>query len=174
MKCKNTIRLVVRMHAWRVSDLPLLGMSIISVNKEEGIVMTLTIYHDGQYWVGIVEVVEKGKLKAFRHVFGTEPKEEDILLFIHGRLSRLLDESSQPGVGVAAKKRGPINPKRLQRLAAKEMKKGISTKAQEAMKEALEHKKVQARIENRIERDRLQQLKYEKKKQKAKARHRGK
>lgn len=75
--------------------------------------MTLTIYHDGQYWVGIVEVVEKGKLKAFRHVFGTEPKEEDIVLFIHGRLSRLLDESSQPGVGVAAKKR--LNTKKYKR-----------------------------------------------------------
>ncbi|MGZ0879268.1 DUF2992 family protein [Priestia megaterium] len=29
-----------------------------------GIVKSLTIYHDGQFWIGIIEVVENGKLRA--------------------------------------------------------------------------------------------------------------
>jgi len=36
--------------------------------------MKLTIYHDGQFWVGVVEVERDGKLKAWRRVFGSEPK----------------------------------------------------------------------------------------------------
>jgi hypothetical protein len=43
-----------------------------------GIQMKLTIYHDGQYWVGVVEEQDQGKLKAARYIFGTEPKDEEI------------------------------------------------------------------------------------------------
>lgn len=30
--------------------------------------MKLTVYYDGQFWVGVVEVVNNGKLRAFRHL----------------------------------------------------------------------------------------------------------
>ena len=40
---------------------------------------TLTVCHDGQFWVGIVEHVEEGRLGVTRIVFGAEPSEGEIL-----------------------------------------------------------------------------------------------
>ena len=104
--------------------------------------MSLTIYHDGQFWVGIIEVVEDGKFKAFRYVFGAEPKDTEILDFIHHKLLNLINQSIHSGLDVKIKSNKKINPKRLQRQVAKEINKvGISTKAQEAMKQEYEEKK---------------------------------
>ncbi|MGO5316600.1 DUF2992 family protein [Paraeggerthella sp. LCP19S3_G8] len=33
---------------------------------------TLTLYHDGRFWAGIVEWIKDGRLQAARIVFGTE------------------------------------------------------------------------------------------------------
>ena len=35
---------------------------------------TLTLYHDGQFWIGLVEHVEDRKLGVARIVFGAEPR----------------------------------------------------------------------------------------------------
>lgn len=40
---------------------------------------TLTVYHDGQFWVGVVEHVENGMLSVARLVFGAEPSNEEVL-----------------------------------------------------------------------------------------------
>ena len=40
---------------------------------------TLTVYHDGQFWVGLAEHVEGGRYGAARIVFGAEPSDEEIL-----------------------------------------------------------------------------------------------
>ena len=36
---------------------------------------TLTVYHDGQFWVGLAEHVEDGRYGAARIVFGAEPSD---------------------------------------------------------------------------------------------------
>ena len=36
---------------------------------------TLTLYHDGQFWVALVEHVEGGQLSVARIVFGAEPSD---------------------------------------------------------------------------------------------------
>lgn len=43
---------------------------------------TLTVYFDGQFWVGMAELVEKGQLRACRIVFGAEPSNEEVLDFV--------------------------------------------------------------------------------------------
>ena len=43
---------------------------------------TLTVYHDGQFWVGLAEHVEGGRYGAARIVFGAEPSDEEILRFV--------------------------------------------------------------------------------------------
>lgn len=43
---------------------------------------TLTLYHDGQFWVGIIERVEDDNLGVARIVFGAEPSDEEILQFV--------------------------------------------------------------------------------------------
>lgn len=137
--------------------------------------MSLTIYHDGQFWVGIIEVVEDGKLRAFRYVFGTEPKDTEILDFIYYKLLKIINQSVHSGIDVEGKPDKKINPKRLQRQVAKQINKvGVSTKAQEAMKQEYEEKKKSKKKRAKQYREELKDQKYLMKKQKAKAKHKGK
>ena len=137
--------------------------------------MSLTIYHDGQFWVGIIEVVEDGKLKAFRYVFGAEPKDTEILDFIYYKLLNIINQSVHSGLDVKGKANKRINPKRLQRQVAKQINKvGVSTKAQEAMKQEYEEKKKRKKKRAKQYREELENQKYLMKKQKAKSKHKGK
>ncbi|MBX9970736.1 YjdF family protein [Priestia aryabhattai] len=137
--------------------------------------MSLTIYHDDQFWVGIIEVVEDGKLRAFRYVFGAEPKDTEILDFIYYKILNIINQSVHSGLDVKGKSNKKINPKRLQRQVAKEINKlGISTKAQEAMKQEYEEKKKSKKKRAKQYREELKEQKYLMKKQKAKAKHKGK
>ena len=137
--------------------------------------MSLTIYHDGQFWVGIIEVVEDGKLRAFRYVFGTEPKDTEILDFIYYKLLNIINQLVHSGLDVKGKSDKKINPKRLQRQVAKQINKvGVSTKAQEAMKQEYEEKKKSKKKRAKQYREELKDQKYLMKKQKAKAKHKGK
>src|SRR5690348_8233299 len=137
--------------------------------------MSLTIYHDAQFWVGIIEVVEDGKLRAFRYVFGAEPKDKEILDFIYYRLLDIINQSVHSGLDVRRKSDKKINPKRLQRQVAKERNKvGVSTKAEEAIKQEYEEKKKSKKKRAKQYREELKEQKYIMKKQKAKSNHKGK
>ena len=50
---------------------------------------TLTVYHDGQFWVGLAEHVEGGRYGAARIVFGAEPSDEEILRFVASEWEKL-------------------------------------------------------------------------------------
>ncbi|OUO87559.1 hypothetical protein B5F40_13565 [Gordonibacter sp. An230] len=51
---------------------------------------TLTVYHDGQFWVGICERAEGGRYEACRIVFGAaEPTDPEILAFVCERWAKL-------------------------------------------------------------------------------------
>ena len=51
---------------------------------------TLTVLHDGQFWVGICEHVEEGRYGACRIVFGaTEPTDTEIQEFVLRRWAGL-------------------------------------------------------------------------------------
>ena len=50
---------------------------------------TLTVYHDGQFWVGLAEHVEDGRYGAARIVFGEEPSNEEILRFVASKWAKL-------------------------------------------------------------------------------------
>lgn len=50
---------------------------------------TLTVYHDGQFWVGVVEHVENDMLKVERVVFGAEPSNEEVYTWVLERWSSL-------------------------------------------------------------------------------------
>ena len=88
---------------------------------------TLTVYHDGQFWVGVVEHVENDMLKVERVVFGAEPSNEEVYTWVLERWSslRLSAEAEPVGPRVG---RLPGNPKRRAREAAKAMhQRGPST-----------------------------------------------
>ena len=57
---------------------------------------TLTVYHDGQFWVGLAERVEDGKYGVARLVFGAEPSNEEILQFVVGKWEKLAFFGDKP------------------------------------------------------------------------------
>ena len=98
--------------------------------RREGASITFTVYFDGQFWVGIVERLEEGRLSAARVVFGAEPSDEEVFQFVLDRWGTL---RFSPEVE-AERRREPGNPKRRQREAAKAAAKAApSTKAQQAI-----------------------------------------
>ncbi|WP_334073070.1 MULTISPECIES: YjdF family protein [Paenibacillus] len=138
--------------------------------------MKLTVYFEGQFWVGVVEETIGGQLKAYRHIFGSEPKDPEIFQFVIQELSRVADVLSRSrGVeGELDTGARRVNPKRLARLAARELnRRGISTFAQEALKEELLLRKKERKSLGRDERERQQAYKREQKVLKAKQKHRG-
>lgn len=91
---------------------------------------TLTVYHDGQFWVGVVEHVEDGMLSVARMVFGAEPSNEEVYTWVLERWSSLRLSAEAEPVGPRAG-RLPGNPKRRAREAAKAMhQRGPSTASQ--------------------------------------------
>ena len=90
---------------------------------------TLTVYHNGQFWVGLAEHVEGGKYGVARIVFGAEPSDEEILRFVTSEWEKLsffgdkATETSKPAK----------NPKRRAREAAKALRQlAMSTRGSNA------------------------------------------
>lgn len=132
---------------------------------------TLTVYHDGQFWVGMFERVEDGKLSVCRVVFGAEPSNEEVQELICERWGEL--RFTRP---VAHKEiqRQASNPKRRQREAAKAMRsRGPSTKAQQALSEERETAAQQREADARERRECEKQRRFEQRQQKRREKHRG-
>ncbi|MGW8958801.1 YjdF family protein [Paenibacillus sp. NPDC055715] len=135
--------------------------------------MKLTVYHDGQYWVGVVEEQDQGKLKAARYIFGKEPQDEEILHFIREEMWMLVSGLSQE-VAVKLSETKKVNPKRLARQAAYELRrKGVSSYAQEALKLEYEKRKLEKRAYSKQQREAIKAQVRELKEKKAKEKHRG-
>jgi hypothetical protein len=135
--------------------------------------ITLTVFFEDPFWVGVVELRDGEALQAARHVFGAEPAPPEVLEFVLRDLGRLLD---QPSVAVAATPAPPrlASPKRAAREAARQMaQRGIPTQAHEALRLELEQRKVERRQRGKAQREAEAAYKREIKVQKAKAKHRG-
>ena len=98
----------------------------------------LTVYHDGQFWVGLYERDDEGQLSFARVVFGSEPSLPEIEELVAGddwRHLRFLPagETTERPPALAS------NPKRRQREAARAARASApSTRSQDAMKAAIE------------------------------------
>ncbi|MDO7908639.1 YjdF family protein [Paenibacillus sp. JX-17] len=137
--------------------------------------MKLTVYHDGQYWVGIVEIEDQGRLRAGRFLFGSEPRDQEILDFIAFRLGEVMDNMSEHVDSAGSEMHRRINPKRLARQVARELEQmGITSLAQEALKLEYAHRKKEKQTTFREQREAYKERKRELRLQKAKAKHRGK
>jgi hypothetical protein len=136
--------------------------------------MRLTVYFDGRFWIGVLEEQEWGG-PPVRHVFGAEPGDKEILLFVRGLMpSSELPSDDLPDCPPAAVPRAPKNPKRLIREAARAMKKtGGSTKAREALSLMREESKKKAGRRNKLKEKTEKERKREIAKIKARKRHQG-
>lgn len=131
---------------------------------------TLTVFFDGQFWVGVFENVTGEKMSVCKVTFGAEPKNSEIYDFVMGQYSRL---KFSPEVTVTVGKVSK-NPKRLQREAGKQMQTvGIGTKSQQALKLQQESMKTHRRDVRRENREKEKQYQFELRQQKKKAKHKG-
>lgn len=131
----------------------------------------LTVYFDGQFWVGVVEKYLSDGFTAAKTIFGTEPSDAELFQFIKRDFSNLQFFPPSPGKITEVKK---INPKRLQRLISAELgQSGTSTKAQDAIRIQTEMKKTERKEESKKRRDEKRERNYELKQEKKKKKHRG-
>lgn len=99
-----------------------------------------TVYYDGQFWVGLAERSDEGRLSLARVVFGPEPTLPELAEMVAGPAWRHL--RFLPAGEVEAPPSPAANPKRRQREAAREARESApSTRSQEAMKAAIEELK---------------------------------
>lgn len=139
--------------------------------RKVSISTTFTVYHDGRFWVGVVERAEGGQLSAARVVFGAEPSDEEIFQFVLKRWGSL---RFSPCVSCSQRER-VRNPKRRQREVAREAAAAApSTKSQQAIAQMREQGKFEAkrrRAKARREADAAKfALKVEKRRQKRRGR----
>lgn len=101
---------------------------------ETGVWAKLSVFHDGQFWVGVFERVEAGRLTACRVAFGAEPSCEELFEFVVKRYEAL-DFSTE--IETCGMTKPPRNPKRREREARKEAARSCraSTRTQAAFAE---------------------------------------
>ena len=130
----------------------------------------LTVYHDGQFWVGLAERVEDGRYGAARIVFGAEPSDEEILRFVASKWDKLAFFGDEPAETSEPAK----NPKRRAREASKALKQpAMGTKAQQALasqRETMKRESARARRQRHVEKA---EARFERRKLKRKQKHRG-
>ena len=130
----------------------------------------LTVYHDGQFWVGMAEHVEDGRYGVARIVFGAEPSDEEILQFVVGKWAVLSFFGDEPTEASKPAK----NPKRRAREASRALKQpAMGTKAQQTLasqRDAMKRESVRARSQHRADEA---EARFEQRKLKRKQKHRG-
>lgn len=131
---------------------------------------TLTVYHGGRFWVGLVEHVEDGKMGVARIVFGAEPSDEEVLQFVARRWGKLAFlGSEEPDESRLAR-----NPKRRQREAAKALARpAVGTKAQRALSGQREAAKQSVARERSRRRAEEAEARFAQRQEKRRQKHRG-
>ena len=98
---------------------------------------TLTVFHDDQFWVGVVERNENGRLAVSKNPFGAEPSNEKVHRFVVEKWQDL--DFSEP-IADSELPKETVNPKRRMREASKAVRRcGVSTKAQQALSQEREN-----------------------------------
>ena len=136
---------------------------------------TLTVLHDGQFWVGICEHAEAGRYGACRVVFGAvEPTDTEILAFVCARWATLPFDLAADPEAMRSAALEHANPKRRQREARKQLERaGVGTKAQQAMSAGYEARKAERKAESREARQDEAERRFAMKQRKRKEKRRG-
>ena len=130
----------------------------------------LTVLFEAPFWVGIFERIEGNTLSVCKITFGAEPKDYDVLSYVLKNYARL---RFSPAVA-AAFRQDAANPKRMQREIRRSSSGcGVGTKAQQALQLQREEQKLERKTRTREQRDAEKQLKFDRRQQKRKEKHRG-
>lgn len=135
------------------------------------IVSKFTVFFEEPFWVGLYEREEDSQYEVCKITFGPEPKDYMIYEFM---LKNQVNMRFSPGVEVCRTDKKRINPKRMQREIKKQVSNiGIGTKAQQALKFQHEQMKTEKKVRNKEKREAEKERLFELKQQKRKEKHRG-
>ena len=132
--------------------------------------LTLTVYFDDPFWVGVFERMEDGRLSVCKVTFGAEPKDYKVWTFV---LEHYHELKFSPAVEAETRQTAD-NPKRRQREAGKQMERsGIGTKSQQALQMQLEQNKQERRVKSREQKQAEAEHQFALKQQKKREKHKG-
>jgi hypothetical protein len=95
---------------------------------------TFSIFHDGQFWVGVLELDDGTEVRSARYVFGPEPTDPELLVFAASDYLALAERADAAAPVPAGRPRRRPNPKRVARDAARaQARPRASTRAQESL-----------------------------------------
>ncbi|MDP4117332.1 MAG: YjdF family protein [Bacteroidota bacterium] len=135
--------------------------------------MHLTIFFNGQFWVGLIEKHIDDHLFSAIHTFGDEPKDGTILHFVNFTLQTLIENQTESVIEEQNlfKKLNPKRVKKLAKLAASQSP--VSTKSQEALRLQMEKDKKDKKKLSKEEKVKMLEVKRLKAVEKAKQKHLG-
>lgn len=117
----------------------------VVATSPSGITVSLSVYFDDPFWVGVLEIAEDGELRATRFVLGAEPTDPELYEFLMRHGVALLERAeASPAVTSDGRAERKVNPKRAAKLAARAAARVSrrGTASQEALRLELErHKK---------------------------------
>ena len=132
--------------------------------------LSLTVYFEAPFWVGVVQRHCRGKLTAAKTTFGAEPSDQEVWQWVLGRWHTL---RFSPAVKAPIPWR-PASPKRAQRQAAQTLAQhGVGTKAQQALAAQRGQNKEKRQKEQKQRRQALAEQKFLRRRQKHLEKHRG-
>lgn len=135
------------------------------------VTVKLTVFFDEPFWVGVFESSDGDKLKVAKVTFGSEPKDGEVYDWLLKNYNRLQFSQPVDDEKIPEKR---INPKRMQRDIHRQMtEKSIGTKAQQALKEEQENKKIIRKVFNKEKTEAEKQQQFELRQEKKKQKHRG-
>ncbi|MFF0572839.1 YjdF family protein [Streptosporangium saharense] len=125
--------------------------------------ISLSVYYEGPFWVGVLEMVEGDELRVTRFVLGSEPTDPELYEFLMRHGSALLAQAAGSRAVPAGERVERANPKRAAKLAARQAARisTRSTASQEAMRVELESRKREAATDRRERKRELAEYKRE-------------
>ncbi|MFA0814654.1 MAG: YjdF family protein [Anaerofustis sp.] len=131
----------------------------------------LTVFFEDPFWVGIIEETQPHSTRAAKIVFGAEPTDAQLYEYLLCRWGSWQFSKSIP---VDARKQSVKNPKRLRRIASKELRLAyVGTKAQQAVQLQQQECARTRKSDSRRRRAEAEQLQYRLRCEKKKQKHRG-
>ena len=132
--------------------------------------ISLTVFFEDPFWVGVFERIDDGKLSVCKVTFGAEPKDYDVWEFILQNYDKLV---FSPAVETETKQTADNPKRRLRNVRKQTERRGIGTKSQQALQLQREELKTEHRQISREQRDAEAQHRFEMKQLKKKEKRRG-
>lgn len=133
--------------------------------------LSLTVYFEEPFWIGILERSDGKRYEVCKIVFGAEPTDGEVYEFLLKNYNRLRFSRSIKAEPIAERR---INPKRMQRIIKKQTENtGVGTKVQQALALEREQNKLEKKTRSREQKETEKALRFEQKQQKKKEKKKG-